>query len=68
MINEADVAGEISVELEFWETEDLETSYGTTARSVSIGGQERREISIYANPTSSDVEYTTMSVSRQSCQ
>jgi hypothetical protein len=67
VINQGDIAGEIVVQLVFYQSEDTDISTGTTSRSVSIGAQETLDIVINANPPTDDSDWAIMEVSQQDC-
>lgn len=67
VINQGDIAGEIVVQLTFYQSEDEEIQTGTTRRSVSIGAQETRDIVINANQPTDDSNWAVMQVSQQAC-
>ena len=66
LINRADVAGEVGVDVEFLNEDDQRV--GTLTRSVAIGGQETKEIEIYGTPPSDRVEGMRLEVTEQDCQ
>jgi len=68
LINEGDVAGEVVISLEFWESEAAETLLGSVERTATIGAQATKDITIEANPPSDNTEWATMSVTQQDCQ
>lgn len=67
ILNQADVAGEIVVQLSFYQNEDGTIPTGTVEQIVPIGAQETRDILIETNPPTSDSSWAEMEVTEQGC-
>lgn len=68
VVNQGDVAGTVTVELRFWESEATNSLQGSVERSVSVGAQDTRDISVSAHPPTDQTEWATMRVSEQDCE
>lgn len=67
VINQGDVAGEVVIQIVFYQSEDESIRTGTIRREASIGAQETRNILIEANPPTEDSNWASMTVSEQAC-
>lgn len=68
LINRGDIAGTVVVSVKFWESRNKNQLQGSIERSVSVGAQATREITISAHKPTDDSHWASASVVNQDCQ
>lgn len=68
LVNQGNIAGTVTVELRFWESDSENTLEGSVRRSFSIAAQDTRDITIEATPPTDESQWGDMVVGEQDCR